>query len=609
MGICRFTHAQAGKGLRQEDEGQVAETPLSTGKKSPGEICGRDIRLGVDWGLPMNRVSRFSGGGRGWAGAAALSLAGFLCAPPALAQNPATRPDLIVDAGLLAQSWSMGYRYFHPSDCTLVEGCVLAPGWRRILIFSTQTANISQNPFDLGDPNSDPGFHYDTCHGHFHFEGWADYQLLDAAGREVAPGHKQAFCVVETEQYIFEPWVGPGTHSCGFQGLNGGWADTYLSTLDCQWVDVTDVPVGTYDLAVTVNPGRKVRESDYSNNTGSHTVFIPDPGILPDLTLNAAVTQSTLGVQVINVAPGSLADLDGCVGGTGTRTLLTFTTKAINLSQGDLYLGDPADNPIYTFVPTHGHYHIPWVALFELVDPNDGSVAAAASPPTWLLADGTPWVQAPWVQADRWYVVPQVGEPSADINTGLQRGWQSKMVTDGHCQWIDVTSIPNGNYILRLTINPTGLFTESDLSNNTVEIPYMLNAQPPAVSHRPDGDMVPGIPLSAVQKLDFSEPPMPVTEITYDAFHCPAPLYNLYYSSVPPGDSTYTGAICDLGQGGRKQVVLPDPAPGKMIWFLVAGQDGNAGGGHGFDGFGQPRPMTGVGFCGVLQQASPPTCP
>ncbi len=50
--------------------------------------------------------------------------------------------------------------------------------------------------------------------------------------------------------------------------------DFYGSHLDCQWIDVTDVPLGRYILRQTVNPDKLAQESDYENNIVECTVDI-----------------------------------------------------------------------------------------------------------------------------------------------------------------------------------------------------------------------------------------------------------------------------------------------------------------------------------------------
>jgi hypothetical protein len=64
-------------------------------------------------------------------------------------------------------------------------------------------------------------------------------------------------------------------YTCTNQGISAGWADTYVSTLDCQWVDVTNVPAGNYFLEITVNPDQILLESNYSNNTSTIPVTLP----------------------------------------------------------------------------------------------------------------------------------------------------------------------------------------------------------------------------------------------------------------------------------------------------------------------------------------------
>ena len=106
----------------------------------------------------------------------------------AISPAGAQLPDLIVDDERLAQGWFIEERYFAPGDCALVEGCVGAPGIRKLLRFNVWTANISMTDLALGDPTGNPLFEFSPCHGHYHFEDYATYRLEDLVGTPVAPG-------------------------------------------------------------------------------------------------------------------------------------------------------------------------------------------------------------------------------------------------------------------------------------------------------------------------------------------------------------------------------------------------------------------------------------
>lgn len=171
------------------------------------------------------------------------------------------------------------WEHFPEDDCAIVEGCVDAPGHRRLLRFDTWTPNTGDADLFLGDPDDSPDlFEGSTCHGHYHFTSYARYSLHDESGAVVARGHKQAFCLIDYYRY-------PGTDNtgavypvatCDFQGIQAGWQDVYGKHLDCQWVDVTGVPPGTYTLRIELNYAGVLRESDYSNNRGEVTVVIPE---------------------------------------------------------------------------------------------------------------------------------------------------------------------------------------------------------------------------------------------------------------------------------------------------------------------------------------------
>jgi hypothetical protein len=200
-----------------------------------------------------------------------------LCTTPLLAQA-----DLVVDAQRLSDSWFVEDLDLPDTSCALVEMCAGAPGVRRLLKFDTLVANLAQTDLVLGSPLDNPLFAWSPCHGHYHLEGFSEYRLLDALGNPAAPGRKQAFCLTDYQAYLSEPWVGQRRHyDCDDQGLQAGWSDLYAANLDCQWIDVTNLPGGNYTLEVTLNPDGILPESDYSNNVETVPVTLPSPSGLP----------------------------------------------------------------------------------------------------------------------------------------------------------------------------------------------------------------------------------------------------------------------------------------------------------------------------------------
>jgi hypothetical protein len=163
--------------------------------------------------------------------------------------------------------------WVNPDACSVYEGCLDGVGWRTVLRFDTKTANIGARDLVLGVPANHPDLYtFSPCHEHYHFDDYAHYYLLD--GEDViAAGHKQAFCMVDWESFAW-PLLGPEdrVYTCFNQGISLGWSDTYFAQLDCQWIDVTDVPLGEYTLRMEVNvpPPDKAHaalvERRYDNN-------------------------------------------------------------------------------------------------------------------------------------------------------------------------------------------------------------------------------------------------------------------------------------------------------------------------------------------------------
>jgi hypothetical protein len=206
-------------------------------------------------------------------GCSATQFCGFDCQCHEMSEP---RIDLTVDEARLARDVVFETRSFDEASCAVFEGCVGGVGERKLLRFTTLSANQGLGTFEPPDPAGRPDlFQWSPCHAHYHFKGFAQYALLDQDGNVAAPGHKQAYCMTDSEQLRLGPTIAcEPRHNCANQGLQAGWADTYSQDLDCQWLDITGVPPGEYRLQVALNPDRLFDEVSYENNIGSVPVTI-----------------------------------------------------------------------------------------------------------------------------------------------------------------------------------------------------------------------------------------------------------------------------------------------------------------------------------------------
>jgi hypothetical protein len=181
-------------------------------------------------------------------------------------------PDLQLDQNRLRSEVGISEAYFSQTSCSVVEGCVGGQGKRRLLHFAVMTPNMGDLDMYLGvpDPNN-PIFQYSACHNHYHFNGYALYQVLDSSGNVVVTGRKRAFCLEDFERQSNPPLGVPARaqYDCSNQGISMGWADTYYNGLSCQFMDLTGLPAGHYTLKVTINPDRILEELSYDNNDGT----------------------------------------------------------------------------------------------------------------------------------------------------------------------------------------------------------------------------------------------------------------------------------------------------------------------------------------------------
>ena len=185
-------------------------------------------------------------------------------------------PDLLMRQDVLESSIYLT-TLNNNDQCAISEGCLQGYGQRDILRFTTHIQNIGNQDYFIGAPSAQPGqFTFDNCHGHWHYDGYAEYLLFDDDGLELPIGFKNGFCVLDLE------CSGGGTaqYGCGNMGISAGCGDIYHSGLSCQWIDVTDVPDGRYTFVMRTNwdnaPDALGRYENETNNNWAQVCILLD---------------------------------------------------------------------------------------------------------------------------------------------------------------------------------------------------------------------------------------------------------------------------------------------------------------------------------------------
>jgi len=164
--------------------------------------------------------------------------------------------------------------------------------------------------------------------------------------------------------------------------------------------------------------------------------------------------------------------VEGSVGGTGYRRLLRFDTVLMNSGDGDLVVGSPTDpsNPyhsVFVFSPCHNHYHIEGFSNYQLLN-MDRTIAAQGHKQAFCLEDLLKYTN---------------DNKSSGYNCafqGITTGWADWYFKQLSGQWIDITGVPEGDYIVHVEINAAHTFDEgenrySNVIETTIHVPNPRN--------------------------------------------------------------------------------------------------------------------------------------
>ena len=187
-----------------------------------------------------------------------------------------------------------------------------------------------------------------------------------------------------------------------------------------------------------------------------------------DLTVDrdAIVASLLLERRVFAVDDCSVAE--GSVAAPGERRLLRFDAIVVNRGTRALVIGDPA-HPLapfsagdFEFSPCHGHFHFREFADYELRGATGG--VAFGHKQAFCIRDSLAYGLAP------------SGGYDCDFQ-GISPGWGDDYPSRLDGQWVDVTGIPPGDYVLVVTVNPAGRIRESGDAPNVVSVPVRLPSE------------------------------------------------------------------------------------------------------------------------------------
>jgi hypothetical protein len=183
----------------------------------------------------------------------------------------------------------------------------------------------------------------------------------------------------------------------------------------------------------------------------------PSGGNLPDLGVDQNDLKNSVQITTQNFAADNCAVVEGCVDGTGARRLLRFNTTTPNYGPGDVFLGDPTESDTFVYSQCHDHYHFMEYADYRLLDMS-GNIVARGHKQAFCLVD----LWQPDGLRGR-------GDPQfVDCNfQGISAGWADVYHRGLDCQWIDITGVPSGRYVLEVQINPAHVIQEHNYSNNS----------------------------------------------------------------------------------------------------------------------------------------------
>ncbi|XP_062860526.1 lysyl oxidase homolog 1 [Trichomycterus rosablanca] len=199
-----------------------------------------------------------------------------------------------------------------------------------------------------------------------------------------------------------------------------------------------------------------------STNVGS--VYRPQQRGLPDLLPDPHYVQASTYIQRAHMYSLRCAAEEKCLSSTayGTditdydvRVLLRFPQRVKNQGKADFMPNRPRHT--WEWHSCHQHYHsMDEFSHYNLLEVSTGNKVAEGHKASFCLED----TMCDFGHLKRYACTSHT--------QGLSPGCYDTYNADIDCQWIDITDVKPGNYILKIQVNPKYTVRESDYSNNIV---------------------------------------------------------------------------------------------------------------------------------------------